>query len=180
MDALEEVPVYSPFIRRLKKYFAKIENLQDATLDLAASYAWSFHGVGGSNASPLYASVYLSKNASTHQETERQLGNIIRAQGLSSESIDNEAYDHLSVILEFVAWLDEKEGSVQQRSFTQKTRIEIIETYLLTWLPTFVSRCKRGDMPGFYSGLASAVLTFAEADLDQSRSTNSFKKGASI
>lgn len=167
LDALEKVEAYAPIAGRLKVYFEKIADPGQAALDLAESYAWNFHGVGGPHAAPLYASVYLSKNSATHQEVERELRKIIFGQGLSSENSDKEPYDHLSVILEFIAWLDEKEESIQKRAFTQKTRKKIIEKYLLSWLPAFVSRCKHADRLGFYSGLAAVTLVFVEADYMQ-------------
>ncbi len=167
LDALEKVEPYAPIARRLKVYFAKVADPGQAALDLAESYAWNFHGVGGPHAAPLYASVYLSKNSATHQEVERELRKIICGQGLSAEKADREPYDHLSVILEFIAWLDETEESVQQRAFTQKTRKKIIENYLLSWLPAFVIRCNHADRHGFYSGLAAVALTFVEADYKQ-------------
>lgn len=167
LDALEEVEAYAPFARYLKTYFSKIVDPQQAAMNLAESYAWSFHGVGGPNAAPLYASVYLSKSKSTHQKVERELHSIIRGQGLSSEKPDEEPYDHLSVILEFVAWLDEKEENAQERARTQHARKAIIEKYLLSWLPAFVSQCNHADKPGFYSSLAAETLTFVEADFTQ-------------
>jgi len=167
LDALEKVETYAPIASRLKDYFDNVADPGQAALDLAESYAWNFHGVGGPHAAPLYASVYLSKNSVTHQEVERELRKIILGQGLSSENSDKEPFDHLSVILEFIAWLDETEESVQQRAFTQKTRKKIIEKYLLSWLPAFVTRCNHADRLGFYSGLAEAVLVFVEADYMQ-------------
>ena len=164
LDALEKVEEYATIAHRLKGYFDSVADPGQAALDLAESYAWNFHGVGGPHAAPLYASVYLSKNSVTHQEVERELGRIIFGQGLSSENSDKEPYDHLSVILEFIAWLDETEESTQQQALTQKTRKKIIEKYLLSWLPAFVIRCKQTDRLGFYSGLAAVTLEFVEAD----------------
>jgi len=164
LDALEEVETYAPFTTYLKTFFSQITDPQQAALDLAESYAWIFHGVGGPSAAPLYASVYLSRSGATHQEAERELGSIIRGQGLSSENPGREAYDHLSVILEFIAWLDEKEENTRQGALTQQLRTEIIGKYLLSWLPAFVSQCIDADQPGFYSDLAVAALAFTQAD----------------
>jgi len=88
---------------------------------------------------------------------------------LSFANSDKEPYDHLSVILEFVAWLDEKEESVQRQAFTQELRREIIEKYLLSWLPDFARRCKQADRLGFYSGLATETLAFVVADFKHIR-----------
>jgi len=62
LDALEKVEAYTPITAGLKSCFAQMAKPAQAALDLAESYAWSFHGVGGPHAAPLYASVYLSNN----------------------------------------------------------------------------------------------------------------------
>jgi TorA-specific chaperone len=180
LDALLEVETYAPFTTYLKTFFSQITDPQQAALDLAESYAWNFHGVGGPSAAPLYASVYLSKSGATHQQAERELGSIIRRQGLSSENPDMEAYDHLSVILEFIAWLDEKEESAQQRILAQELRTEIIDKYLLSWLPAFVSQCTDADQPGFYSDLAVAALAFTQADFANMAGQTPLKTGCTV
>ena len=163
LDALESVAVYAPFAGYLKTQFANLTNPQQAALDLAESYAWIFHGVGGPHAAPLYASVYLSRSSSTHQEVEQELYRIVGEQGLCSDNLGNEPNDHLSVILEFAAWLDEQEEPLPR----QELRKEIIEKYLLTWLPEFVTQCHRADKLGFYSGLATLTLDLVNADIAQ-------------
>jgi TorA-specific chaperone len=180
LDALLEVETYAPFTTYLKTFFFQITDPQQAVLDLAESYAWNFHGVGGPGAAPLYASVYLSKSGATHQQAERELGSIIRRQGLSSDNPDMEAYDHLSVILEFIAWLDEKEESAEQGILAQELRTEIIDKYLLSWLPAFVSQCTDADQPGFYSDLAVATLAFTQADFTSMDQWAPLKAGCTV
>jgi len=167
LDALETVPECVAIISHLKTHFSDIADPEQAVLDLAESYAWNFHGAGGPHSTPLYASVYLSTSHSTHQETEQELRSLLHGQQLSSMISEQEPYDHLSVILEFVSWLDEFEGDVSQRDSMQKLRVEIIEKYLLSWLPAFTIRCNTADRLGFYSGLAMATLTFVKADFEQ-------------
>jgi len=168
LNALETVPECVAIIRHLKTFFSNITDTKQTGMDLAESYAWNFHGAGGPRSSPLYASVYLSKSKATHQETEQALRGLLHEQKLSSTNSEQEPYDHLSVILEFVAWLDEMEGDVRLRDSVQKLRHEVIEKYLLSWLPIFTGRCTNADRLGFYSGLAKATLTFIEADYKQS------------
>ncbi len=164
LDALEEVEAYSPAVTLLKKYFATIADPKKGVLDLAESYAWNFHGVGGPHGAPLYASVYVSEKSCTHQKIERELHTILLEHGLSSVNYKKEPCDHLAVILEFVSWLDEQVGTDEQLGKWQKTRKVIIEQYLLSWLSKFVSQCKRGDRLGFYSTLAEEILIILEAD----------------
>jgi len=167
LDALEEVYECAAIIRYLKTYFSDMEDPGQAAMDLAESYAWNFHGVGGPHASPLYASVYVSKNKATHQAIERELASIIHAQGLSAENSAGEPYDHLSVILEFIAWLDEREEVGQERGFTEKFQQKFIGKYLLSWLVAFKDQCVHADRLGFYAGLATRTLAFVEADHQQ-------------
>ena len=109
LEALEGVEIYAPVATFLKNYFAKITDPKKAALNLAESYAWNFHGVGGPHASPLYASVYLSECGTTHQKIERELHDILTEHGLSSINFEKEPCDHLSVILEFIpGWMNKK------------------------------------------------------------------------
>ena len=163
LNALIEVGTYAPFTTYLKTFFSQITDPQQAALDLAESYAWNFHGVGGPHAAPLYASVYLSERGVTHQQVERELRKTLNGHGLCLENSDKEPFDHLSVILEFVAWLDEQGAKVQAQEMQQK----FIKKYLLSWLPAFVSRCNRADRFGFYSALAVVTLAFVETDFRQ-------------
>jgi len=160
LDALETVEVCAPIATYLKTHFAGTTNPELTALDLAESYAWNFHGVGGQRTASLYASVYLSEKKVTHQEVEWVLRKIISKKGLSSDNPIDAPYDHLSVILEFVACLDEQDDYHQKESF----RKEIIEKYLLSWLPAFVTQCRQTDRLGFYSDLAAVTLGFVETD----------------
>lgn len=163
LDALEKVQVNANAIGQLKELFVSMKEPGQAAMDLAESYAWNFHGVGGPHTAPLYASVYLSKRGTTHQEVERELGQTLNGHGLCLENSDKEPFDHLSVILEFVAWLDEQGAQVQAQEMQQK----FIKKYLLSWLPAFVRRCNRADRFGFYSALAVVTLAFVENDCRQ-------------
>lgn len=163
LAALETVEACAPIASHLKTHFAGATNPELTALDLAESYAWNFHGVGGQHTASLYASVYLSEKKVTHQEVEWVLRKIISRQGLSSNNPTDAPYDHLSVILEFVACLDEQDDDHRPESF----RKEIIEKYLLSWLPAFVIRCRKTDRLGFYSELAAVTLGFVEADYIQ-------------
>jgi len=164
LDTLKEIETYAPVAILLKKYFVKLTDPKKAALDLAESYAWNFHGVGGPHAAPLYASVYVNEKGSTHQKIERELHKILMEHGLSSVNYEKEPCDHISVILEFISWLDEQNGSDQQKEIWQKTQKSIIENYLLNWLPQFVARCKQGDRVGFYSALAEETLALVKID----------------
>ena len=164
LNALEQTQECAPVIRHLKNQFSGFTNPEQAVLDLAESYAWNFHGVGGSGSAPPYASVYLGESNATHQEIEREIHKIIHDQGLTTINAASEPFDHLSVILEFVAWLDEAEEDARQGNSTEQFRKVIIEKFLLSWLPAFVARCNQSDRLGFYSGLAVATLAFVEAD----------------
>jgi TorA-specific chaperone len=167
LETLGTEDIYAQVTTFLKNYFTKIEDPKQAGLDLAESYAWNFHGVGGPHASPLYASVYINEKGTTHQKIEQELHKILLAHGLSSLNYESEPCDHLGIILEFVSYLDEQNLSDQQREVFQETGKLIVEKYLLTWLPKFVAQCKEGDRFGFYSALAQETLSLVEADFKQ-------------
>jgi TorA specific chaperone len=164
LDALAQVEDYATAMTWLRAHISELSDPEQAALDMAESYAWLFHGVGGSHAVSPYASVYLNESRATHQEVERELGYLIREQGLSFDNSQREPYDHLAVILEFVAWLDEAE---QQRDRMLQIRQHVIDTYLVSWLPAFTSRALEADRSGFYAGLAAITLALVKQDCSQ-------------
>ena len=168
LDALEKVESCAALGKTLKAQFAKTANPGTAALDLAESYAWNFHGVGGPGSPSLYASTYLSKRRSTHQETESELRKIMTAHGLYSVNSDDVPYDHLSIILEFVAWLDEKGAHAEPDEVRQK----VIDQYLLSWLPAFVSQCQQTDRLGFYAEIAALALDFVKVGSVRTKQTD--------
>ncbi len=173
MDSLEQIESYALIIGRLKKYFAGITDTKQAALDLAESYAWLFHGVAGPDAAPPTASVYLSQNGNIFQEPEADLFELLQKYGLSSKNYAHEPCDHLSVILEFVSWLNEQAETARDQGPWRQEQKRIIEKYLLSWLPEFTARCKQGDKLGFYADLAEDTLAFIAED---ARQLNSFCK----
>lgn len=164
MDALKEIKSYASILLRLKACFAGITDRNQAALDLAESYAWLFHGVAGPNAAPLTASVYLSPTGNIFQEPEAAFYKLLQKYHLSSKNYANEPCDHLSVILEFVSWLDEQAQAADDSGPWLKEQKIAIETYLLSWLPDFAAQCRQGDRLGFYADLAQDTLAFVTED----------------
>jgi TorA specific chaperone len=167
MNALEEIEPYAAIIIRLKEYFAGITDFKQAALDLAESYAWLFHGVAGPHAASLTASVYLSQNGNILQEPEADFFKLLQTYGLSSKNYANEPCDHLSVILEFVSWLNEQAEAAEDSGSWREEQKFVIDNYLLSWLPDFAAQCKQGDRLGFYAGLAEDTLAFVTEDARQ-------------
>ena len=167
MNALEEIQAYAPIIAHLKDYFNAVTGTEQAVLDLAESYAWLFHGVAGPNAASLTASVYLSPNGNLRQEPDAEIHTLSQKHGLSFKNCVNEPCDHLSVILEFVAWLNEQAQSAEDPAPWIKEQKFVIEKYLLSWLPDFAEQCQQGDRIGFYAWLAKDTLVFVTDDAQQ-------------
>jgi TorA-specific chaperone len=173
MDALKEIEPYSTIINSLKEYFIKITDAKQAYFDLAESYAWLFHGVAGPQAAPLTASVYLSQNGNIRQEPEAELFKLMQSYGLSYKNYAKEPCDHLSVILEFVSWLNEQAETAEDPApWTEEQKL-VIEKYLLSWLPDFAARCRQGDRLGFYAALAENTLEFVTEDARQIKNGSS-------
>lgn len=175
LDILEQVSSYTGMISRLKRYFAAIEDPKQAALDLSESYAWLFHGVAGSQAANLTASVYLSQNESLLQEPEADFHQLLQRHGLSTKNRAHEPCDHLAVILEFVSWLNEKAKAAEDPAPWEETQKSVIEKYLLSWLPDFAEKCRQGDQLGFYADLAEDTLAFVTDDAGQLRMALNFR-----
>lgn len=167
MNALEKIDSYALMIRRLKDCFADITDAKKAALDLAESYAWLFHGVAGPDAVPLTASEYLSPGGDLFQKTEADFSELLRRYGLCSTNFAHEPSDHLSVILEFVSWLDDRAQSDENTDPWMIGQQRVIKDYLLSWLPDFAERCGQSDPKGFYGRLAEQTLTFVSNDARQ-------------
>lgn len=169
LDRLGQADGCPRVVVRLAAYFTGQLDQHQTVLGLAEAYAWLFHGVAGPHGAPPYASVYLSPRGQTHQQPEAEINALLRAHGLSFGNYAHEPCDHLAVILEFIAWLSEQDdGGEDAGALIQKQR-EVLEHYLLSWLPDFVDRCKQGDRQGFYAALAQDCLDFVRADHQQLR-----------
>lgn len=167
MNALEAIDSCALLIRGLKNYFVDLTDVKKAALDFAESYAWLFHGVAGPDAVPLTASVYLGPDGKLCQQTEVDFFKLLGKYGLCPKSYAHEPCDHLSVILEFVSWLDDQALSNEDSEPWLAEQQTVIETYLLSWLPDFAARCKRSDSHGFYAWLAEETLEFVADDVRQ-------------
>lgn len=167
MNALETIDSYALMIRGLKGYFAGMADLKTAASDLAESYAWLFHGVAGPDAVALTASEYLSPDGNLFQKTEADFSKLLREYGLCSTNYAHEPCDHLSIILEFVSWLDDRAQRDENTEPWVMEQRRVIETYLLSWLPDFAARCGQSDPKGFYARLAQQTLAFVANDARQ-------------
>ena len=167
MDALKKTAAYAPVICHLKSYFDQMTEAEQAALDLAESYAWLFHGLGGPPDAPLTASAYVGQNGDTFQQSEMAFHDLMHQYGISYVRDGKEPCDHLSVILEFISWLEEKSAASGETHHWRDAQERVIDDYLLNWLPEFAARCKKTDPSGFYASLAKDTLDVVTEDSRQ-------------
>ncbi|NJB69466.1 TorA-specific chaperone [Desulfobaculum xiamenense] len=143
----------------LLRHLDTADSPDDAALDLASAYAWLFHGVGGPQSVPPFASVYAGEKPHTGQQAEADFRALLRRFGLDARYAAHEPADHVAVMLEFMAWLIEHPGDD-----AALCRRELLERHLLNWFPRFAALCAERDRHGFYAALAAMTLHVLEAD----------------
>ena len=167
LDSLASTDDCPLIVKYLIDYFSMLKDPSNDELDLAEAYSWLYNGVGGPNATPPYASVYLGKKGTTHQAAESEIQVLLQAQSLQFQNQAHEPCDHLSIILELVSWLSDKAEREQSDDASPSEQIKIIERYLLSWLPKFTAECRKSDKHGFYAGLTRGTLGFINADYNK-------------
>ena len=123
--------------------------------------------MAGPDAVPLTASVYLGPDGNLCQKTEADFFNLLGKYGLCSTNYAHEPCDHLSIILEFVSWLDDRAQTEENSEPWITEQQRVVNTYLLSWLPEFAARCGQSDAKGLYGWLARETLAFVSDDARQ-------------
>jgi len=75
--------------------------------------------------------------------------------------------DHVSVELEFMQYLAEKEADAtdqRQRASLRRAQSDFLDTHLNAWWPQLVERVRRQRTMPFYRSLAELTLRFLKAD----------------
>ena len=138
---------------------------QDAEETLAVDFARAFLGAGlasGEAAFP-YASVYTSEKRSVMQEAFSRMHELLENRGLAVPA-GNAALlaDHLSVELDYAAWLCENATAAETREF--------LNVHMLGWVPAWRADAGKYAETEFYraaAALAEAWLRFDFAALGQ-------------
>ncbi|WP_246616336.1 molecular chaperone TorD [Thaumasiovibrio subtropicus] len=145
----------------------RLNSREDVQLELAADFCSLF--LTGDRASAIpYASVYLSQDKLTHGETAQEIRALLIEHQIGLDAQHNEPADHIAIILDFVGNLIinmNKHESDQQIARHLNDQIDIIQRYLVKWVPQFVDRVSQNDRFGFYATSAELLQAFLIYDL---------------
>ncbi|MDZ7802313.1 MAG: molecular chaperone TorD family protein [Trueperaceae bacterium] len=124
------------------------------------------------NAYP-FASVYLDEGGALHGRRAAFTRDVLRALGLQVEGREGMAADHVSVALDALVALLEREadaaGPLEARRARHAQRTVLAE-HLLPWAPSFLGAVQRVDEGGLYgaaAGLARKTLVQHARRLDE-------------
>lgn len=119
---------------------------------------------------PCYESMYLDPSGSIMGEPARQVSRIYAAEGLGRADSFHDLPDHISVELEFMAYLCTCEGAawIEADPDTAAARTEkqasFLHDHLLQWLPAFRSRLLQESRLPFYRDIAHLTYLFSFCD----------------
>ncbi len=133
--------------------------------DLSVAYAKLFIGPFEVKAPP-YGSVYLDDGRRVMGDTTMEVMDLYRREGLSIDHELKEPADHISVELEFMYYLIEKEVSALKgveadagQQYREKQEL-FLNRFLKIWVPPFCEKVREGTDNEFYRSLADCLLTF--------------------
>ncbi len=153
-------PEAADFSSRMKKALSRYNNE-----DLSVAYAKLFIGPFEVKAPP-YGSVYLDEGRRVMGDTTMEVMDLYRREGLSIDHEIKEPADHISVELEFMYYLIQKEVSALKRTEAEaaeryKEKQEVFfKRFLKRWIAPFSEKIKEGTDNEFYQSLADCLFTF--------------------
>jgi len=149
-----------------------IEHPTDAVLtDLAVDYAQTFIGTSIDSPFP-YESVYTSPDRLLMQEARDKVLKIYHEEGFAIPFESNEPEDHISIELEFMAYLSQKiiesmEKDAKEAALGYLNRQkQFLEDHLYNWVPSFCQDIERKARTDFYKGIARITTAYLSGILN--------------
>ncbi|MBI3665295.1 MAG: molecular chaperone TorD family protein [Acidobacteria bacterium] len=146
-----------------------VEELSEPREELARGHQEIF-GLLVGKAAPPYETEYC-RSALTFYRTQElaDIAGFYRAFGLEQDRAEPERQDHISVELEFMAHLIERElaaAVAEEPALQEKAPLcrdaqkKFFEAHLAWWVPAFAELLRRASPRGFYSALADVFARF--------------------
>ncbi|EKO3389561.1 molecular chaperone TorD [Vibrio fluvialis] len=138
----------------------------DARLELAADFCDLFLKSDKDSALP-YASVYLGKTGLLNDTPAQEMADLMKQHGVAIHDSLNEPSDHLAVELDFLGHMIIRSNELEKQSHMEQAfseQAEFIQSHLLSWVPTFATRCQSLDQFGFYAAVSELLVAFLKLD----------------
>lgn len=138
---------------------------EDLIHQLAVDYTMTFAGQRADGPFP-YESIYANDERLLRRACCDEVVQTFRRFGFSPRrNGSNEPEDHLSLLLDFVSFLLEREADARQANDTEGAdalrvaRESFLNTHVRTWVPTFAEEVKSTSEYSFYPSLAKLAQT---------------------
>lgn len=149
-----------PWAEARRRWNAAMAASPETEEDLAVDFARAFLGAGLAETAAAfpYESVYTSPKGVIMQEAWARMHELLVRDGLSLEGGAELLEDHISVELEYFAWLCGKDEP------DLRAQLGYLNQHLLNWVPRFCADLDRYAETGFYKAAAALTAAFLEAD----------------
>ncbi|WCE28557.1 molecular chaperone TorD [Vibrio sp. SCSIO 43137] len=166
LTGLGENPTLKPSVDKMVDALNRLQDREDAQLELAADFCGLFLQTDKSGALP-YASMYIGENGLLNDKPAQEMQKLMQSQGVDVHSDLNEPADHIAIELDFLGNMIIRSNELEKLEHIDQALLEqkaFIETYLLSWIPEFSKKCSKFDDFGFYSSVSTLLVDFLKLD----------------
>ena len=151
LDTLDQQPGCGDGARAMRLAMADGESDAATTRQLGMAFTQLFEGVGGPQTVSPFESAHTGHTGRLFQRSNAAMEELLREVRTAPRTGLREPSDHISIELALFAQLMRDRASV-------RSRIELLDIHLLTWVPAFAEAIRVRDRTGFYAGAASLLI----------------------
>ena len=166
LTALGQNEQLRPYINKLIDALNRVLDRNNAQLELAADFCNLFLKSDKDSALP-YASIYIGDSGLLNGQPATEMENLMYQYQIGVNKSLNEPADHIAVELDFLGHLiicSNKLMQPKEMETSMQEQAQFIEARLLSWIPSFVDKCKKLDNFGFYASVTEVTLAFIKQD----------------
>lgn len=166
LTGLGENETLKPSIDKLVDALNRLQNREDAQLELSADYCDLFLK-SDKNAALPYVSMYIGKQGLLNDVPAQEMAALMSKHGIAVSESLNEPADHIAIELDFLGNLIIRSNELEQEKHLDDALIEqesFIQTHILSWIPQFSAKCDQYDEFGFYASVAQVLVAFCQLD----------------
>ncbi|MDF2876108.1 MAG: dmsD 1 [Sporomusa sp.] len=165
--APEQIEVYSAVQRLQDELDLGLRNPADYQKLLQADFNHLFVGPGHL-AAPPWESVYRSRERLIFGEQTLAVREFYRSFGLETKKRRSEPDDHISLELEFMAWLCKQAAkpdiSTEKLNLYMSGQTRFLSGHILEWAPALCDDIRKAAELNFFRGLALLTKQWLKAD----------------
>ncbi|WED20755.1 molecular chaperone TorD [Vibrio sp. JC009] len=166
LSGLGENEILKPSVDRLTDALNRLQDREDAQLELAADFCDLFLKSDKGGALP-YASLYIGDSGLLNDKPAQEMAELMQKKGIAIQEGLNEPADHIALELDFLGNMIIRSNELEKLEHINDALIEqkaFIEKYMLSWFPQFSEKCQKFDEFGFYASVAAFLVDFCKLD----------------